>query len=381
MKKDRIRGFKFTSLASGKAYLAKLAEGKLSVEEIEAEFPIKPDPEKAARLANKYGKAGITIKDAENKDAQPISVIVEGEEEPKIVVPGEEDEEPVVEKTFEEKIADGGDVVLDNDLELASVLKVKKDVNLDLNGKQLSIAAGNSHVISIMSNAKLSISNGKIVPAKRAISITSGELTIGEGVEITSPDVAIEASGANSKVIINGGLITSQESGVLVLSGAKLEINGGKLVGLDNGPVMGNGTAGKGDIEIVMNGGELEGNIQSAGYVAVGVYMPNSGSFTMNGGKITANGGAGLVARGGVSTINSGEIIATAHPTLEVGKVGDSRQVVPCSAIVYDKNSKYPAMDSLQIVVENGVALSGAHSDIEIISDEEQPNVIDKRVA
>mgnify|MGYP002860605433 CR=1 FL=1 len=166
---------------------------------------------------------------------------------------------------------------------------------------------------------------------------------------------------------MNSGEVTAQEVGVALFSGAKIVMNGGKITGVDNGPIMGNGTAGRGDVEIVMNGGELVANIQSSGYVACGVYMPNTGSFTMNGGKITANGGAGVVARGGDVKILGGEIITTAHPTLSEGKVGDSRVVVKCAPVVYDKYSSYPGANSLQLEIGANAVLTTSVEDADII--------------
>lgn len=279
-------------------------------------------------------------------------------------------------------IENSGSIVLEDDVDLESqIISIPegKSISIDLGGKQLNMASVGSYAgMQIMGD--VSIENGTINATKRALAVfNGGSLTIGEGADVISGDVAVSANGAGSEVVMDGGSITAQESGVLVTTGAKLEMNGGVITGLDNGPIMGNGTKGQGDVEIVMNGGELVANIQSAGYVAVGVYMPNSGTFTMNGGKITANGGAGIVSRGGKTIINGGEIVATAHPTLEVGKVGDSRVVVPCSAIVYDKNSKYPAADTLEVVIGKDAILQGAHSDVEIISDEAEPKVTDYR--
>ena len=280
------------------------------------------------------------------------------------------------------EIEDSGSIVLEEDVDLGSqILSIPegKVISIDLGGQELEMAStGNVPGIQIMGD--VTIENGTINATKRAIGVfDGGSLTIGEGAEIISGDVAVSATGAGSEVIMEDGEITSQETGILVTTGARAEINGGSITGLDNGPIMGNGTRGQGDVEIVMNGGELIANIESAGYVAVGVYMPNSGTFTMNGGRIVANGGAGVVCRGGVTKILGGEIVTTAHPTLEVGKVGDSRVVVPCSAVVYDKNSKYPAMDTLQVIIGADAVLNGAHEDITIISDEENPNVIDNR--
>ena len=280
-------------------------------------------------------------------------------------------------------IQDSGSITLEEDVDLGNqVISIPegKVVSIDLGGNEMTLAtASNVPGIQVVGGS-LSIENGTINATKRALqAYEGGSITLGEGAEVISGDVAVGATGAGSEIIVDGGSITAQESGVLVTSGARVEMNDGTITGLDNGPIMGNGTKGQGEVEIVMNGGELIANIQSAGYVAVGVYMPNSGSFTMNGGRIVANGGAGVVCRGGKTIINGGEIVTTAHPTLEVGKVGDSRVVVPCSAIVYDKNSRYPAADTLEVIIGADAILQGAHSDIEIISDEEEPKVTDNR--
>ena len=261
-----------------------------------------------------------------------------------------EDKEGVLRALNE--IEDSGSIVLEEDIDLGSqILAIPegKVISIDLGGNEMTLAtASNVPGIQVVGGS-LSIENGTINATKRALQA------------------------------YDGGSITAQESGVLVTSGARVELNDGTITGLDNGPIMGNGTRGQGDVEIVMNGGELIANIESAGYVAVGVYMPNSGTFTMNGGRIVANGGAGVVCRGGLTKILGGEIVTTAHPSLEVGKVGDSRVVVPCSAVVYDKNSKYPAMDSLEVIIGADAILNGAHEDITIISDEAEPRVIDNR--
>jgi hypothetical protein len=253
-------------------------------------------------------------------------------------------------------------------------------VTLDLGGNEMIVESVGSVPGIQTHGGNIIIENGTITASKRALhAFDGGSITIGENAEIVSGDVAVGASGAGSEVIMNDGSITAQETGILAISGGRIEVNGGTITGLDNGPLMGNGTRGQGDIEIVMNGGELIANIESAGYVAVGVYMPNSGTFTMNGGRIVANGGAGVVCRGGLTQLLGGEIVTTAHPTLEVGKVGDSRVVVPCSAVVYDKNSRYPAMDSLQVIIGKDMVLNGAHEDITVISTEAEPNIIDNR--
>lgn len=273
---------------------------------------------------------------------------------------------------------------------------VALEQDIDLGADLMNVAAGqeltidlNGHDITSTNSARaLQVNGGKVVikgdgeltsTSARAIGVfNGGSLTIEGGTITSTTDVAVDVNGAGSEVVLNDGEIDAQEFGILATSGGKIEMNGGKIVTTDNCGLGGNGSNGKGDVEIVMNGGEIEANITSAGYVACGVYMPNTGSFTMNGGKITVNGGAGVVCRGGLTTINGGEIIATGDAE-KTGKVGDSRIVVPCSAIVYDKNSKYPGASTLEVIIGADAKLSGAKSDIEIMSDEENPKVTDNR--
>lgn len=282
------------------------------------------------------------------------------------------------------KISGSGSITLEENLDLGTQpvnVEANQDLTLDLGGKELDLKAAGAG-IQVMGH--LTVENGKINATKRAIAaFQGGSITVGEGAEIVAGDCAVTATGAGSEITMNGGSVTAQEAGLLVTTGAKAVMNGGIITGLDNSPIMGNGTKGQGDVNIEIHGGELVANIQSAGYVACGVYMPNSGTLVMDGGKITANGGAGIVARGGDVTVEGdAEIVTTAHPTLTAGKVGDSRVVVECAPIVYDKNSKYPAMDTLKVTVnKNAVLTSGIDKDIQIISDEAEPQVFDNRNA
>lgn len=271
-----------------------------------------------------------------------------------------------------------GDIALDR----AMVIPAGADVELDLAGHTVSSPVSGNNYAFVADGGNLTISgDGEIAAAGRIAQAQNGGIVVMEsGLVKSNNNVALSATGENSKVIVNGGTVESQEGSVLITSGAAAEINGGTLETFDNFAVAGNGSAGQGNVDIVINGGELISNIQSAGYVACGVYMPNSGTLTINGGHIIANGGAGVVCRGGLTTINGGTISTTAHPTLETGKVGDSRVVVPCAAVVYDKNSKYPAMDSLEVVVGAEAVLESAiQPDIAVISEEAEPRVTDLR--
>jgi hypothetical protein len=93
--------------------------------------------------------------------------------------------------------------------------------------------------------------------------------------------------------------------------------------------------------------------------------MPNEGSFTMNGGEIVSD-GCGICMRGGTVNLNGGSIVATGESGV-AGKVGDSRVVVGPYAVVYDAQSRYPAVDSLELNIAEGMILQGTDGDIDII--------------
>jgi hypothetical protein len=255
-----------------------------------------------------------------------------------------------------------------------------KKVTLDLNGNTLSATAGTIPVYA--NGGEVTIKNGTVSATSDAVSVRNGGLLTIDNANITSTGRnAISAT--ESEVVINSGSITSQEAGVLGLKDSIITINGGTLEGLDNCPVMGNGSAAGSandgtNMNVVMNGGKLIAKIQSAGYIACGVYVPNSGSFTMNGGEIISD-GAGLVMRGGKVTLNGGKITANGAAGA-TGKVGDSRVVVGSYAVVYDANSKYPAMNSLELVIGKDMILEGTDGDIQtILADGVEANITDNR--
>ena len=84
--------------------------------------------------------------------------------------------------------------------------------------------------------------------------------------------------------------------------------------------------------------------------------------------------------RGGQVNIGANAVITANGAAGTKGKVGDSRVVVGPYAIVYDANSKYPAMDSLELNIANGAQLSGTDGDIDVIlADGVQANINDAR--
>ena len=273
-------------------------------------------------------------------------------------------------------------VTLSGDIAVANSIVVPegKKLNLDLGGNSLSA----SGIALSVNGGEAVVSNGSVSSsANTAINVRNGGTVTVDGADITSVrSNGIAATGGT--IVMNSGTVTAQEAGLLGFKDSNIIINGGVVEGLDNGPVMGNGSAAGSandgtNMNVVMNGGKLVAHIQSAGYIACGVYVPNSGSFTMNGGEIESD-GCGICMRGGTVNIGANAKITANGATGVRGKVGDSRVVVGPYAVVYDANSKYPAMNTLELNIADGAQLVGTDGDVDIIlADGVEANIHDNR--
>ncbi len=255
-------------------------------------------------------------------------------------------------------------ITLSDNLEIedALVIPTGKEVTLVLNNNVIETS---NNAIDISGN--LTIQGGAITGTYKPLIVRSnGQLTI-DGTDITSTnDCAVNVVGENASVIVEDGDITAQEVPVLVTSGGAATINGGHLKGIDNFAIGGNGTPGKGNINVTINGGIIEGQIVSNGYTAAAIYWPNSGTLNINGGTIIST-GAGIVQRGGTVNLNEGTVVQAQGPAGFVGKVGDSRIVVGSYAVVFDKNSRYPDMDNMVLNIAEDVELEGTDGDLQVL--------------
>lgn len=249
----------------------------------------------------------------------------------------------------EVKVAMNSNMSIDNSFSVPA----DKKVVLDLGGNTLNVAGSNVNIV--------------------------GELIIEGNGNVQANAWGLNAVGSDAKITVNGGNFTATEAALVAQKGASLEINGGTFECTDNCPIMGQGSAGNGNVNIVMNGGQLIAHITSAGYIAAGVYMPNDGSFTMNGGEIISD-GAGLVMRGGQVNLNGGSITANGASGVK-GKVGDSRVVVGPYAVVYDQTAHYPAVNSLELNIGKDMILNGTDGDISVLVDDGvTANITDNRI-
>ena len=217
----------------------------------------------------------------------------------------------------------------------------EQDLTLDLNGYSLTNAG-----TVILNNGRLTIRD-----------------TTKNGSIVSTNYVAISA-GHNSTTTIEYANVRSVEGAVITsyATGATITIKDGVFSASDNAVIAGNGNrtddlaSGKPERvnpnTITINGGEFNGAIKTSEYVACGIYAPWKDNITVNGGTFNITGGAGIVARGGNVTVNGGTFNTTGNA---IGKVGDSRVVVPCSALVFDSEAAYPALtNDSKITVNNG---------------------------
>ncbi len=236
-----------------------------------------------------------------------------------------------------------GVITLTEDVTLTSgfVVNADQDLTLDLNGHSLTKSG-----TVILNNGRLTIRD-----------------TTKNGSIVSTNYVAISA-GHNSTTTIEYANVRSVEGAVITsyATGATITIKDGVFSASDNAVIAGNGNrtddlaSGKPERvnpnTITINGGEFNGAIKTSGYVACGIYAPWKDNITVNGGTFNITGGAGIVARGGNVTVNGGTFNTTGNA---IGKVGDSRVVVPCSALVFDSEAAYPALtNDSKITVNNG---------------------------
>ena len=209
--------------------------------------------------------------------------------------------------------------------ETGVTISTNDNFTLELNGKTLTV---NNNNWALLNNGTLTVQDsadgGKIVS------------TGGNGMFV----------GNNSTTTIKSGTFESVEGAVATSksTGATITIDGGTFKASDNAVIAGNGSSREGSPNnITINDGTFEGGITSSGYVACGIYAPWKDNIIVNGGTFNITGGAGIVARAGTVTVNGGTFNTTGN---ETGKVGDSRIVVHCAALVFDQEANYPGMDN-----------------------------------
>lgn len=268
------------------------------------------------------------------------------------------------------------------------VVSIKLNESLDLN---------EPFVIQSGKNVTINLNNQNIETSSTLFNVTGGTLTIdGEGIinvngnianvtnggkliinggtfDSTANNYGAAAIGVGSSVEFNNGDLSTTEAGLMAFDGGSVIMNGGTIHTRDNFAIGTNGSAGYGGNVIIMNGGQIDAHITSNGYEAIGIYLPNDDTFIMNDGIVNVVEGAGIVQRGGSCSIRGGSITVNGTPG-HTGWVGDNKTKMSESAVIYHQTANYPAKDTIHLSISGGTFVGVDHS-VEILSDEETPNI------
>ena len=167
------------------------------------------------------------------------------------------------------------------------------------------------------------------------------------------------AVGNNASLTVYSGTLKGREGAVITgtSTGAKIEIKkNATLIATDNAVIAGNGSKRDGKPNtILVKGGTFIGGIVTDGYIACGIYAPWKDNVTVSGGTFNITNGAGIVARAGTVKVTGGTFSCTG--TAE-GYVGDSKNKVPCAALVFDKAANYPALTPDSKILVSGGSFS-----------------------
>lgn len=237
-----------------------------------------------------------------------------------------------------------------------------------------NIANGNN-IAFLVDGGELVIDGaGEISGAGCAIAARNGgKVTVNGGTYTsTAAGQAMAAVGAGTSITINDATVNSQEFAVMAFDGAELNINGGTYNTVDNCVIGTNGTAGRGGNTINIKNATLLGKIKSSGYEACGIYIANNDTVNVEDSEIIVENGCGILMRAGNVTVKNTKITTTGTAG---GFVGDKKKVMSNSGIIYDEASNYPGKAGMSLVCGPDVTFDCSGETVEILSNEETPNV------
>lgn len=282
-------------------------------------------------------------------------------------------------------------VLLKDRTEQSSGPQIKKDVTIDLNGKNLTLSSmtvnkgGN---LTIKDSGTGGTYNG--LGANYSIYVREGGIFNLESGTLTNSSTNPKTQNVVVRVVgdattpvastanIMGGKIETKGTPVSVFEpGATVNVSGGELKGSGLACIAGNGTKGQGGTTINVSGGTLTANAADKASAACGIYHPNEGTLNITGGTINVADGVGVLMRGGEMTMTGGEINATGDAT-RTGSVGDANQKIGVSGVIFDRDANYPAVASTSIKIDGEAKVSGAKAAVELINDN---NVADAKSA
>jgi hypothetical protein len=175
--------------------------------------------------------------------------------------------------------------------------------SLNYSGKNVGVT-----LLGYSSERTISLSaNGRMFTVNSGVTLAIDENVTLVGRSYNSTYLVYVDKGSfvmNDGAKITGDTASYSASGVFVGDSGNFTMNGGEISGNKGGVYVGNNGT------FTMNGGEISGNTASSG-TGGGVCVSYYGTFTMNGGEISGNkasSGGGVYVRTGAFTMNGGEI-------------------------------------------------------------------------
>ena len=266
---------------------------------------------------------------------------------------------------------DGDTVVLlaNDSVTTGITIPADKAITIDLDGKTVTATTAGT---LFTNNGGLTLKNGTITSTGDFVD-NYGVLTIESGTYTTDSWGIANFSGAET--YIRGGSITALEQTMCCFRDNSIfEMTGGTLASTCNAVIATHGTAGRSNNVVRVLGGTITASMNAAGaaegYTACGIYVANDDKVTVSNVAINVTNGAGIVARAGNVEILDETVITTTGNT--TGKVGDSRVVVPCAAVVFDSAAGYPGYDSnaATVTIEGGTFVSQVTT-VQLVGDDE----------
>ncbi len=269
-------------------------------------------------------------------------------------------------------------IKLTEDMTLAESINIGegKSLTLNLNGQTITSDTATAFTVD---GGSLTIENGTISGTQRALEVSNGgTAVVNGGTFITTSEGQVMNAKSGGTLTVNGGDFTAQEAALMAFDGGTVIVNGGTYETADNFVFATNGKSGRGNNTLIINRATINANISSDNYEACGIYVANNDTVIV-GPEVTMNivNGCGLLMRGGDVTVKSGVQIniVSDKPEGFSGKVGDKEVKMSQSGIIYHESADYPGKSGMKLTVEDGVTINAVDHAIEILSNEETPNV------
>lgn len=221
------------------------------------------------------------------------------------------------------------------------LIPIANSVVVDLDGHTLTCE--NDDVFKITADGlSVTFKNGNIVSKKY------GGLFFKAGLK--NEDVTFENCNVTG---VEGAIATS------TLTGSTITIEGGTYTSSNNAVILTNGSVREGEPNtIYIMDGTFRGQMGEEAYtqrnaIACGIYAAWKDNIFVFDGSFEIERGVGVLCRGGNVAILGGTF-KTTDPDNRKGRVGDSREVVPCQTLYVDKYAEYPDAENATIWLRNG---------------------------